>query len=52
MMKKKTSWKDIFNVPWRMDNWIFWILLALMSVLLVAMIYLGIEYTKIIIERP
>jgi hypothetical protein len=53
LSKKKNKpgpYRFRMNHPWKMDNWVFWILLVMMGGLLGAVIYLGVIYSQSIIK--
>lgn len=49
MNKAKEYWKTIIHTPWRMDEWIFWIVIGIMGALFIVLTFLGVTYTKSII---
>lgn len=42
----KEYWRTIIHAPWRMDEWVFWIVIAIMTALNGVIIWLGIEFIK------
>lgn len=49
MNKAKEYWKIIIHTPWRIDEWIFWAVIVIMSALFIVLTFLGVTYTKSII---
>lgn len=42
----KEYWKTILHTPWRMDEWVFWIVIVIMTALNGFIIWLGIAFIK------
>ena len=38
MNRAKEFWKTIIHTPWRMDEWIFWIVIGVMSGLFLSLL--------------